>query len=493
MAGMSNGVPPRLKHASGRKNRLTINKCDTNCARTRRLAPLVTKPSESKVGSVKVSSSSHHGILCHADLKSVKDGIENAGEDSERKENLSSFQVGSCSQSSSCVKVAKVFPEPKENIGPCSSQRCPGTSKKFKNVQGSGSGVLKQVLAVQSKCATIGVLTGGSKVPKGGILSGRLQRMTTVGSMTVANKATRASSPADVRIAKFRKSSVTKLPQGTSQEEHTYLEANSTKCIPEYIGQKGSNQDDVGIMNTKSCSSVDKTRCAEDEQKIISDQTVVKQGPKRLKMSAFKNEKSCRNFPLSEVPYKSDASINKVKLKEICVVKVSKEKKLLSKSDVNLKSGSLDDNAESPTLSQKGDILWDSNQNPQNISLGVSYQNFPNVRGKPTRKKPLPQNSNAKSIMPVTRAFVSDSQGSGSGNKVVYSTKSEKQGKGQVPHLSTIKTLQKRKNTDSGRKHSQVSLRSCATSVNGARASSGESNLSVRLEKKRKKLPSKFL
>lgn len=487
IAGMSNGVPPRLKHASGRKNRLTTNKCDTNCARTRRLAPLVTKSSESKVGSVKVSSSSHHGIPCHADLKSVKDSIENVGGDSERKENLSSFQAGSCSQSSSCVKVAKVFPEPKENIGPCSSQRCPGTSKKFKNVQGSGSGVLKQVLAVQRKCATIGVLAGGSKMSKGGIMSGRLQRITTVGSMTVAKKGTRASSPTDVRFAKFRKSGVTKLPQGASQGEHAYLKAHSTKCI------SGSNQDGVGIIHTKSCSSVDKTRCAEDEQKIISDQTVVKQGPKRLKMSAFKAEKSCGNFPFSEVPYKSDALINKVKLKEICMVKVGKEKKLLNKSDVNFKSISFDDNAEPPPLSQKGDILWDSNQNPQNISLDSSYQNFPKVRGKLTRKKPLPKNSNAKSIMPVTGTFVSDCQGTGSGNKVMYSTKSEKQGKGHVPHLSPIKTLQKRKNTDSGRKHSQVSLRSCATSVNRAQASSGDSNRSIRLEKKRKKLTSKFL
>ena len=489
---MSNGVPPRLKHSSGRKNRLTTNRCDTNCARTRRLAPLVTKSSESKVGSVKVSSSSHHGIPCHADLKCVKDSIENVGEDSERKENLSSFQVGSCSQSSSCVKVAKVFPEPKENIGPCSSQRCPGTSKKFKNVQGSGSGVLKQVLAVQSKCATIGVLAGGSKVSKGGIMSGRLQR-TTVGSLTVAKKGIQASSPTDFRIAKFRKSGVTKLPQGASQEEHMFLEAHSTKSMSECIGQKGSNQDGFGILNTKSCSSGDKTRCAEDERKIMSDQIVVKQGPKRLKMSAFKIEKSCENFPLSEVPYKSDALVNKVKLKEIYMVKVSKEKKLLNKSDVNLKFISLGDNAKSPTLSQNGDIVWDSNQNPQKISLGSSYQNFSKVRGKPTRKKPLPQNSNAKSIMTVTRASVSDSQGTGSGNKIMYSTKSEKQGKGQVPHLSPIKTLQKRKNIDSGRKHNQVSLRSCATPVNGARASSGESNQSVRLQKKRKKLTSKFL
>jgi len=493
MAGMSNGVPPRLKHSSGRKNRLTANRCDTNCARTRRLAPLVTKSSESKVGSVKVSSSSHHGIPCHADLKSVKDSIENVGEDSERKENLSSFQVGSCSQSSSCVKVAKVFPEPKENIGPCSSQRCPGTSKKFKNVQGSGSGVLKQVLAVQSKCATIGVLAGGSKVSKGGIMSGRLQRTTAVGSMTVAKKGIQASSPTDVRIAEFRKSGLTKLPQGASQEERTYLKAHSTKCMSECKGQKGSNQDGAGIINTKSSSSVDKTRCAEDERKIMSDQIVVKQGPKRLKMSAFKTEKSCGNFPLSEFPYKGDASINKVQLKELYMVTVSKEKKLLNKSDVSLKFISLGDNAESPTLNQHGDIVWDSNQNPQNTSLGSSYQSFPTVRGKPTRKKPLPRNSNAKSIMPVTRASVSDTQGTGSGNKVTYSTKSEKQGKGQVPHLSPIKTLQKRKNTDSGRKLSQVSLRSCATPVKGARASSGESTQSVRLDKKRKKIASKFL
>lgn len=490
---MSNGVPPRLKHSSGRKNRLTTNRCDTNCARTRRLAPLVTKSSESKVGSVKVSSSSHHGIPCHPDLKSVKDSIENVGEDSERKENLSSFQVGSCSQSSSCVKVAKVFPEPKENIGPCSSQRCPGTSKKFKNVQGSSSGVLKQVLAVQSKCATIGVLAGGSKVSKGGIMSGRLQRTTTVGSVTVAKKGTRASSPTDIRIAQFRKSGLTKLPQGASQEECTYLKAHSTKCMSECKGQKGSNQDGVGIVNTKSSSSVDKTRCAEGERKTMSDQIVVKQGPKRLKMSAFKTEKSCGNFPLSEVPYKSDALINKVQLKELYVVKVSKEKKLLNKSDVNLKFISLGDNTESPALNQNVDIVWDSNQNPQNISLGSSYQNFPMVRGKPTRKKPLPRNSNAKSIMPVTRASVSDTQGTGSGNKVMYSTKSEKQDKGQVPHLSPIKTLQKRKNTDSGRKLSQVSLRSCATPVTGARSSSGESNQSVRLKKKRKKITSKFL
>jgi hypothetical protein len=426
-------------------------------------------------------------------VKSVKDSIENAGEDSERKENLSSFQAGSCSQSPSCVKVAKVFPEPKENIGPCSSQRCPRTSKKFKNIQGSGSGVLKQVLAVQSKCATIGVLAGGSKMAKGGIMSGRMHRISTVGNMTVAKKGTRASSPTDIRISKFRKSDVTKLPEGASQEEHMYFEAQSTKSMLECIGQKGSKQDGVGIITAKSCSSVDKTGCAEDEQKILSDQTVVKQGPKRLKVSAFKTENTCGNLPLSEVLCKNDALISKVKLKEIYMVKVGKEKKLLNRCDANLKSISLDDNAESPTLSQKGDILWDSNQNPQNISLSSSYQNFAKVKGKPTRKDPLPQNGNVKSVMPVTRAFVSDSQGTGSGNKVMYSTKSDKQGKGQVPHLSPMKTLQKRKNTDFGRKQSQVSLRSCATSVNGARASSLESNQSIQIEKKRKKLASKFL
>ncbi|XP_023718952.1 cytosolic carboxypeptidase-like protein 5 isoform X1 [Cryptotermes secundus] len=49
MAGMSNGVPPHLMHPSSSKSRLTSNRRDTNFARTRRLAPLVTKSSESKV------------------------------------------------------------------------------------------------------------------------------------------------------------------------------------------------------------------------------------------------------------------------------------------------------------------------------------------------------------------------------------------------------------------------------------------------------------
>jgi hypothetical protein len=349
-------------------------------------------------------------------------------------------------------------------------------------------------MAVQSKCATIGTLAGGSKMTKGGITSGRMRRITTLGSMTVAKKGIQVSSPTNIRISKFRRSSITRLSQGASQEECTFLEVHSAKGVSECIGRKGSNQGGIRNMNAKSCSSVDKTGCVKDEQKIISDQTVIKQGPKRLKMSAFKTENTCRSLPLADVSYKSKVLKNKVKRKEMCVAKVSKEKKLCNKYDVNMKSLSLGgDNAESPSLSQKKDILWDSNQNPQNISLGSSYQNSPKTRGKPTRKKLLPQNSNVKPVIPVTRAPIPDSKGTGSGSKVKYSTKSEKQGKGRVPHLSPIKTLQKRKNTDSGRKHGKVSLRSLTTSVSRFQALSSESNQFVQLEKKRKKFKSKFL
>lgn len=490
---MSVGVPPRSMHPSGGKTHLTANKRDTNFARTRRLAPLVTKSSESKVGPVKVPSSSHIGILCHADLKSVKGSIENVGEDSERKENLSSFQIGSCSQSSSCVKVTKVFTEPKENIGPCSSQSYSGTSKKLKSVQSSNSGVLKQVLAVQSKCATIGTLANGSKMTKGGITSGRMQRITTLGNMSVAKKGIQVSSPTNIRISKFRRSSITRLSQAASQEECTFLEVHSAKGISECVGRKGSIQGGPKNMNAKSCSSVDKTGCAKDEQKIISDQTIVKQGPKRLKMSAFKTENTCRSVPLSEVSYKSEVLRNKVKRKDISMAKVSKEKKLCNKYEVTMMSLSLGDNAESRTLNQKEDILWDSNQNPQNISVGSSYQNSPKTRGKSAMKKPLPQDSNVKLVIPITRAPIPDSKGTGNGSKVKYSTKSEKQGKGQVPHLSPIKTLQKKKNTDSGRKYGKVSLRSLTASVSRLQALSSESNQFVQLEKKRKKFKSKFL
>jgi hypothetical protein len=422
----------------------------------------------------------------------VKGSIENVGEDSERKENLSSFQVGSCSQSSSGVKVTKVFPEPKENIGPCSSQRCSGTSKKLKSVQSSNSGVLKQVLAIHSKCATIGALAGGSKMTRGGSTSGRMQRITTLGSLAVTKKGTQASSPTNIRIAKVQRSSISRLSQEASQEECTYLDSHSVKGMSECIRRKGSNEGGVGNINVKSFSSVDKIRCTKDEQKIIPDQMVVRQGTKRLKISAFKIENTCGNLPLSEVPCKNEVLINNVNLKDICIVKADKEKKFLSKRDVNLKAVSIGDNAESPTLSQEGDIFWDSNQNPQNISLGSSYQASLKSRGTSTRKKPLPQNNNAKSVTPVTRASISDSQGIGSSSKVKYSTKSEKQGKGRVPHLSPIKTLQKRKSTDLGRKHGKVSLRGFVTSVNRFQASSSESNQSVQLKIKRKKFKSKF-
>lgn len=490
MAGMSIGVPPRFMHPSSSKSRLTTNKPDTNCVRTQRLAPIVTKSSESKTGPIKVSSSSHIGVLCHADLKSVNGTIENVGEDSERKENMSSFQTGSCSQSSSCVKVTKVFTEPKENIGPCSSQSYSGTPKKLKSAQSSSSGVLKQVLAVQSKCATISSLGGGSKMVKGSINTGRMEGITALGSVAVAKKGIQVSSPSNIRISKFRRSSITRLSEGGSQEERTFSEVRSAKGISECRGKKGSNQVGIRNMNAKSCSSVNKTGCAKDEQKIISDQTVVKQGPKRLKMSSFKTENTCRSLPLSEVSFKSEVLKNKAKRKDMCVTKVSKEKKFSNKYDVNMKSLNLVDNAESPILSQKVDILWDSNQN---VSLDSSYQNSPKIRGKHTRKKPLPQNSNVKPVTPVTRAPVPNSKCIGSGSKVKYSTKSEKQGKGWFPHLLPIKTLQKRKNTDSGRKNGKVSLRSLTTSISRFQALSSESNQFVQLEKKRKKLKSKFL
>lgn len=489
MAGMSIGVPPRAMHPSSSKSRLTTNKHHTNFARARRLAPIVTKSSESKVGPVKVPSTSHIGILCHADLKSVKGNIENVGEDSERKENLSSFQIGSCSQSSSCVKVTKVFPEPKENIGTCSSLRCSGTSKKLKSVQSSSSGVLKQVLAVRSKCATISNVAGGSKMTKGGIALGRMQKVTTLGSAAVAEKGIQASSPTNVCISKFRKSGITRQSQGASQEECTFLEVHSAKGISECIGRIVSNQVGIRNLNAKSFSSGGRTGCAKDEHKVLSDQTVVQQGSKRLRMSAFKIENTCRSLPLSEVSCKSEVLKNKVKRKDICIIKTSKEKKFCNKNDVSMKSLSLGDNAESDTLSQ----LWDSNKNSQNISLASSSQNTSKIRGKPTWKKLLPQDSSIKPVTPVTRALIPDSKGTGSVCKVKYSTKPEKQGKGRVTHLSPIKTLQKRKNTDSGRKHGKVSLRSLTTSVSRFQALSSESNQFVQLEKKRKIFKSKFL
>lgn len=462
MAGMPVGVPPRPMRPSSSKNR---NKRDSNLARSRRLAPLVSKSSESKVSSVKVSSN----ILS-----------SNSAEDSERKENLSGFQVGS----SSCVKVDKVFTEPKENIGPCSSQRCPGTSKKLKSVQSCNSGVLKQVLAVRSKCAAIGALAGSSKVSKSGIAPGRMQKITTtLGNMAVPKKGNQVTSPANIRTAKFRRPSITRLPPGPEQEDCLCLGTKSvSECSLSKLARKGHSQGDIATV--KSSSSVDKIRCIKEEQKVLSDQTVVKQGPKRLKISSFKAE----NPPLSEVPYKSEGVLRKVKLKDIYTMKVVKDKKLIN-YDTDLKDVNLGNKPGSPTLSQEDDILWDSVQNPEDIQLDTAYQNSQKVGGKSTRKKQSLQNP--KSVTPVTRSSMSENS-QGTGSKVKSSTKSEKQGKGKVPHLSPIKTLQKKKSTDSSRKRGKVSLRNLATSVGRLRSPSSETIPSVQLEKKRKKFKSKY-
>jgi hypothetical protein len=319
-----------------------------------------------------------------------------------------------------------------------------------------------------------------------------MQRITAVESVPLSKKGNQASSPTGVRIAKFQRSDLMRPSQGATQEESICLEDHSAKRMSECVGEKVSNLSGVEHVNTKSCSSVGKTRCTRDEQKIVSDQTIVKQGPKRLKISAFKIETTDVNSLLSEIPYKNEVLIKKVKLKDICLVKVSKGKKLPYKFDGNLKSVSLSDNSESTSLNQKYDIFWDSNQHPQNVSL-CSYKNSTKGKGKPTRKKPLSQNSNTKPVTPVTRASVSNSQGTGSGSKVKYSTKSDKQGKASVQHLTPIRTQQKRKSADPVRKCDKVSSRSLASSVSRNRASSSESNQSAQLEKKRKKFKSKFL
>ncbi|PSN51417.1 hypothetical protein C0J52_05447 [Blattella germanica] len=449
---MAVGVRP-----SSSKNRMTTKR-DTNYARTRRLAPL-TKSSESKIGTVKVSSS-----LCHADKK-VKTGIENVSEDSERKENLSSFQVGSCSQSSSCVKVSKVFPEPKENIGP--SQRCPATSKKLKSAQSSSGGVLKQVLAVRTKCAAVGALANGSKLNKGNITAGRIQRIQTLGNVTVLRKGTPMPSPTNMRVAKFRRPSITKLSQEQNQNEFNPLGA-ATKIVSEC---KLDGDIRKGIVK-----SVDKIKCVKD------DQTVVKQGPKRLKISPFKVENSSGVASLSDVSCKRDGAVmSKVKLKEISVDKFCKERKLSKKLDSNSKPVALINKCDSISFSQDSDVIWNVEQEAQATSLDIPSDSSSTTRGKSLRR-----NNTAKSTSPIA------CQSTSSGSKVKHSTKSEKQGKGRAPHLSPIKTLQKKKSVDSGRKRGKVSLRSIATSVSRLRAPSNDASQSVQPEKKRKMLKSKL-
>ena len=474
-------VAPRPIRPSSSKTRLTANRRDTNFARTRRLTPLA-KSSNSKIGSVKVSNSSH--VLCNTDLKSVNTGIEN-GEDSERKENLSSFHVTSCPQSSSCVKVSKVFPEPKENIGPGSSQRYSGTSKKLKSGQTSGSGVLKQVLAVRTKCAAVGALASGSKLNKGNVPPGRIQ---TLGNVTVLKKGIPASPPTNVRVAKFRRPSITKPTQVVNQDEFGSVETPS-KSVSESKIANNMIRKVIASGNVSVLKSVDKARFIKDDQKNLSDQTVVKQGPKRLKISPFKVENSAGVSSSTDASYKQEGGLmNKIKLKEIGVDKLCKEKKFYNRCDANLKSIDTTVKSESFTLIQGDDnAVWNTDKDIQEIS----YQSCAKGRGK-SKRKPALQNNAPKATSPVTRASISDSQGTSIGSKVKYSTKSDKQGKNRVPHLSPIKTLQKKKSVDSGRKRGKITLRSLATSVTRFHTPSSDANQSLQPEKKRKKSKSKF-
>ncbi|XP_066993857.2 cytosolic carboxypeptidase-like protein 5 isoform X2 [Anabrus simplex] len=468
---------------SGSRVRITGSKQDCSYGRNRRLAPLMSKTSDSKLSRLKVPSSNGIAVLCT--LEKADDDSENT-EDSERKENMSTFQIISPPQSPSNSRLTKAFSGPKEKSGCGSSQRCSETSKKYLGNQSTNNCVLKQVLTVRTKCAPIGPLAGSSKSKLNTNL--RMQKISSVGPAGVQRKGNSSLSASGGRISKFRRGSLLKSSRegslGHSSDAETFIGTDVPSVGGRKVERKGSKQG--SLVSARAGTSNEKVKYTKDERSV-SDQLIIKQGPKRLKITPLKNEQ-----------HSDLIGIGKLKLKDICLVNVGHEKKLLAKyAHIDEPTNMIDDIA-SETFSEEDLIIsWDENQQPEIVSFGCSQQNSPHVKSKIVHKKSASVSSIPKSSNLIVGTSKSEIQGPGPSVKVKYSTKSEKQNKNKGSHLSPIKPLKKSssfgKKINSEKKRSKVSLRNLASSVSKFRGSgNSESGRSLSVEKKRMKSKSKF-
>ncbi|CAG2062432.1 unnamed protein product [Timema podura] len=332
----------------------------------------------------------------------------------------------------------KVLLEPKENIGPGVLQRCVAgvVPKKLKG--GPKTDVLKQVLTVQTKCAAVGALAGPSKMKT----TARLQKVPALLSRKTSSK--------------FRRGSGAKPPRHESVCLETLAIKSGLDCESVEVQKKvGKNR------RTSQKSSLIKGKL---DLKGLTEDMLVKQGPKRLKMAPFKSD----HQPFTDIRFtkSEELVIEKMMLKDMCLAKVGKEKKLSPElSGVGTSGLSMDWGVES------------------HLSLGFKASISKN------KKKMSPKSSSHSDNIGKS------SKGPSVSGKMLHDTRIEKQA---INKLAPVKTIQKspsfgkKRHLDTGKKRGKTLLRNFVTSVGKFKMSAGDGSQNLRSEKKQKKLKSKL-
>nr|CAD7430057.1 unnamed protein product [Timema monikensis] len=335
-------------------------------------------------------------------------------------------------------KPFKVLLEPKENIGPGVLQRCVAGVVPKKLKAGPKTDVLKQVLAVRTKCAAVGALAGPSKMKT----TARLQKVPALLSRKTSTK--------------FRRGSSAKPPRHESVCLETLPIKSGLDCESVEVQKKvGKNR------RTSVKSSLVKGKM---DLKGLTEDMLVKQGPKRLKMALFKSD----HQSLTDIRFtkSEELVIEKMMLKDMGLTKVGKEKKLSPEpSGVGTSGLSMDWGAES------------------HLSLGFKASITKN------KKKMSPKNSSHLDNVGKS------SKGPSVSGKMLHDTRIEKQA---INKLAPIKTIQKspsfgkKRHLDVGKKRGKTLLRNFVTSVGKFKMSAGDGSQNLRSEKKQKKLKPKL-
>ncbi|GLG96635.1 uncharacterized protein GBIM_03561 [Gryllus bimaculatus] len=404
----------------------------------RRLAPLASK-------AAKAAGCSNN---CNLDstTKSEDEG-SSSGIDFDRKENVTSFQIISPPQTPKHMKLNKSN-NPKENVSPSSSQKISNSSKKLKAV--TGVGVLKQVLAVRTKCTSVNALSGSSKV-----------RSTT--GLKINKTSFGGNNHQKNRRVPFNHCVKCVTSDTQISSDHTNSEGFKSTGTQAVIDQSG---------DTNTATTVTERNISSEKAKYVKDESkeIIKHGPKRLKVSSSKTDQQA-NIAQKIGP-------NKLSLKEICYLNLRKQKKKFSK--LAMLNESVAENTVASSSSEKSP--WEAEHNPKVVPLRATRQN--------SKSKLVHKTLNPNSISGAKPGKINN-PGPSSNIKVKASCKSEKFLKNKVPHLSPIKThkispsLGRKVCSDTGKKWGKASLKTLATSFGKLRAFTEDSF--VIIEKKRKK------
>lgn len=415
-----------------------------NISRVRRLAPIPQKTSDKVVAKIDRTCS------------------ENAVE--ERKENMSSYIVSTSPDIPSNVKFMKSFPCPKQSVSSCSAQRC-SSVKKTKS--GQNSGILKQVLAVRTKCSAVSALSGGSK-------SGTsMTSIRTLSGVVGMKKNNQVASTSNTRVTKLK----------TSKSFH---ENNVELYMPE---SELSKRQFKKIVSGRIGSSCERVKVAKNEQKCFSDDSIIKQGSKRLKITPIKQDLNPAINLLPESYDSKDEYISLANNKDISFIKVNEQTNCFGNF--------------SSCLEDSSNFVYVDYSGSTHNMLDDKCSKEPGVSGTPKSSSSSCSSSNKQSYCKYS------SPNSSMQNKVFRSEvtsvvpisrsksaiKSDKLGKNKISHLSPIKhtkkspSFSKKSSTEFSKKRSKVTLKNLASTAGKLRKSiSAELNV----DKKRKKTKTKF-